>query len=145
MFWSHTCHFSAGGVWRAACRPLPVVSRLFIKCFASSPHVICDSLTDSPAGQSVRSRRILQDAHDGGRPCPSLLTQTKPCPISPCYTWVLSDWSSCTVEVFIILLYVFFCLLVEKNVKASSVQCKSLICLQGVFTLTNVTLAIEQK
>lgn len=51
------------------------------------------------AGQSVRTRRILQEAHDEGRPCPGPLTQTKPCPIRPCYTWLLSNWSSCTVEV----------------------------------------------
>ncbi|XP_056290680.1 thrombospondin type-1 domain-containing protein 7B isoform X1 [Pseudoliparis swirei] len=49
-------------------------------------------------GQSVRSRRILQEAHEEGRPCPQQLTQTKPCPIRPCYTWLLSDWSPCTVE-----------------------------------------------
>lgn len=51
------------------------------------------------AGQSVRSRRILHEAHEEGRPCPLQLTQTKPCPIRPCYTWLLSDWSPCTVEV----------------------------------------------
>uniref|UniRef100_A0AAQ4R7R8 Thrombospondin type-1 domain-containing protein 7A n=1 Tax=Gasterosteus aculeatus aculeatus TaxID=481459 RepID=A0AAQ4R7R8_GASAC len=49
-------------------------------------------------GQSVRSRRILHEAHEEGRPCPLQLTQTKPCPIRPCYTWLLSDWSPCTVE-----------------------------------------------
>lgn len=52
------------------------------------------------AGQSVRTRRILQEAHDEGRPCPNQLTQTKPCPIRPCYTWLLSDWFPCTVEVW---------------------------------------------
>lgn len=54
----------------------------------------------SSAGQSVRTRRILQEAHEEGRPCPNQLTQTKPCPIRPCYTWLLSDWSPCTVEVW---------------------------------------------
>lgn len=53
----------------------------------------------SSAGQSVRTRRILQEAHEEGRPCPNQLLQTKPCPIRPCYTWLLSDWSPCTVEV----------------------------------------------
>uniref|UniRef100_A0A3P8SWS5 Thrombospondin type 1 domain containing 7B n=1 Tax=Amphiprion percula TaxID=161767 RepID=A0A3P8SWS5_AMPPE len=37
-----------------------------------------------------------QEAHEEGRPCPNQLTQTKPCPIRPCYMWVLSDWSTCT-------------------------------------------------
>ncbi|KAM4608386.1 thrombospondin type-1 domain-containing protein 7B [Polymixia lowei] len=49
-------------------------------------------------GQTVRSRRILQQAHEEGRPCPTQLIQTRSCPIQPCYTWVLSDWSHCTVE-----------------------------------------------
>uniref|UniRef100_A0A674ML26 Thrombospondin type-1 domain-containing protein 7A n=1 Tax=Takifugu rubripes TaxID=31033 RepID=A0A674ML26_TAKRU len=47
---------------------------------------------------STRTRRILQEAHEEGRPCPSQLTQTKPCPIRPCYRWLLSDWSPCTLE-----------------------------------------------
>uniref|UniRef100_A0A672IN85 Thrombospondin, type I, domain containing 7Ba n=1 Tax=Salarias fasciatus TaxID=181472 RepID=A0A672IN85_SALFA len=34
----------------------------------------------------------------GGRPCPSQLTQIKLCPIRPCYMWLLSDWSPCTIE-----------------------------------------------
>uniref|UniRef100_A0A3B4YAH4 Thrombospondin type-1 domain-containing protein 7A n=1 Tax=Seriola lalandi dorsalis TaxID=1841481 RepID=A0A3B4YAH4_SERLL len=45
---------------------------------------------------TVRTRRILQEAHEEGRPCPNQLTQTKPCPIRPCYMWLLSDWSLCT-------------------------------------------------
>uniref|UniRef100_A0A671XNQ9 Thrombospondin type-1 domain-containing protein 7A n=1 Tax=Sparus aurata TaxID=8175 RepID=A0A671XNQ9_SPAAU len=50
-------------------------------------------------GHSARTRRVLQEAHEEGRPCPNQLTQTKPCPVRPCYTWLLSDWSPCTVEV----------------------------------------------
>ncbi|XP_062313300.1 thrombospondin type-1 domain-containing protein 7B [Osmerus eperlanus] len=49
-------------------------------------------------GQTVRFRTILQQAHDEGRPCPPLLSQTKPCPIRPCYTWLLGDRTPCTVE-----------------------------------------------
>lgn len=64
-------------------------SARFIVTFACLPCV----------GQSVRSRRILQDAQEEGRPCPNQLIQTKPCPIRPCYMWVLSDWSPCTVAV----------------------------------------------
>lgn len=75
----------------------------------------------------MRSRRILQDAHDEGRPCPSQLTQTKPCPIRPCYTWVLSEWSSCTVEVRTLLLGFFFLstflyLLAKEDVAATSYE-----------------------
>lgn len=53
----------------------------------------------SVAGVMTRTRSVLQQAHEEGRPCASQLSQTKPCPISPCYTWLLSDWSPCTVEV----------------------------------------------
>lgn len=62
--------------------------------------MVCRSRSRSSAGQSVRTRRILQEAHEEGRPCPNQLTQTKPCAIRPCYTWLLSDWSPCTVEVW---------------------------------------------
>lgn len=61
-----------------------------------------------PAGLTVRTRRILQEAHEEGRPCPSQPTQTKPCPIRPCYMWLLSDWSPCTVEVWQFLCDVIF-------------------------------------
>ncbi|KPP61776.1 hypothetical protein Z043_120086, partial [Scleropages formosus] len=46
----------------------------------------------------VRSRSVIQPAHEQGRPCPSQLSQTKPCPIRPCYSWLLSEWSSCRTE-----------------------------------------------
>ncbi|XP_066542938.1 thrombospondin type-1 domain-containing protein 7B [Hoplias malabaricus] len=49
-------------------------------------------------GVMSRSRRVLQEAHDEGRPCPSQLSQTKPCPVSPCYSWLLGDWTPCTVQ-----------------------------------------------
>ncbi|XP_047457726.1 thrombospondin type-1 domain-containing protein 7B isoform X2 [Mugil cephalus] len=70
-----------------------------VSCVLSewSPWAGC-SHTCGGQGQSVRTRRVLQEAHDEGRPCPNQLTQTKPCPIRPCYMWLLSDWSACTVE-----------------------------------------------
>ncbi|KAG7464148.1 hypothetical protein MATL_G00184190 [Megalops atlanticus] len=49
-------------------------------------------------GHMVRSRSVLQQAHEGGRPCPAQLSQTKPCPIRPCYRWALGEWSPCRVE-----------------------------------------------
>ncbi|XP_039883311.1 thrombospondin type-1 domain-containing protein 7B isoform X1 [Simochromis diagramma] len=69
-----------------------------VSCVLSewSPWAECSHSCGSQ-GQSVRSRRILQDAQEEGRPCPNQLIQTKPCPIRPCYMWVLSDWSPCTV------------------------------------------------
>ncbi|XP_068186329.1 thrombospondin type-1 domain-containing protein 7B [Antennarius striatus] len=70
-----------------------------VSCILSdwSPWAEC-SHTCGSQGQSVRTRRILQEAHEEGRPCPNQLIQIKPCPIRPCYTWLLSDWSSCIVE-----------------------------------------------
>ncbi|XP_037542046.1 thrombospondin type-1 domain-containing protein 7B [Nematolebias whitei] len=70
-----------------------------VSCILSdwSPWAEC-SHTCGSRGHSERSRRILQEAHEEGRPCPSQLSQTKPCPIRPCYMWLLSDWSPCTVE-----------------------------------------------
>ncbi|XP_072253400.1 thrombospondin type-1 domain-containing protein 7B [Leuresthes tenuis] len=70
-----------------------------VNCILSdwSPWAEC-SHTCGSQGQSVRTRRILQEAHEEGRPCPIRLTQTKPCPIRPCYVWLLSDWFPCTVE-----------------------------------------------
>nr|XP_023677065.1 thrombospondin type-1 domain-containing protein 7B-like isoform X1 [Paramormyrops kingsleyae] len=56
------------------------------------------SHTCGSQGQMVRSRTMLQQAHEEGRPCPSQLSQTKPCPIRPCYKWVLGKWSPCHVE-----------------------------------------------
>uniref|UniRef100_A0AAQ6I9L7 Thrombospondin type-1 domain-containing protein 7A n=1 Tax=Anabas testudineus TaxID=64144 RepID=A0AAQ6I9L7_ANATE len=71
-----------------------------VSCILSdwSPWAECSHTCGSQGKHYVRTRRILQEAHEEGRPCPSQLTQTKPCPIKPCYTWLLSDWSSCTVE-----------------------------------------------
>ncbi len=51
------------------------------------------------SGQMTRSRVVLQPAGEGGRPCPSQLSQTRPCPIRPCYSWILGDWRPCRVEV----------------------------------------------
>ncbi|XP_024919574.1 thrombospondin type-1 domain-containing protein 7B [Cynoglossus semilaevis] len=70
-----------------------------VSCLLSdwSPWAECSRTCGSRA-QSLRTRRILQEAHEEGRPCPSQLTQTKPCPIKPCYMWLLTDWSRCVVE-----------------------------------------------
>ncbi|XP_029315244.1 thrombospondin type-1 domain-containing protein 7B isoform X2 [Cottoperca gobio] len=70
-----------------------------VSCLLSewSPWAECSHTCGNQA-QSVRTRRILQEAHEEGRPCPNQLTHTKPCTIRPCYRWLLSDWSPCTVE-----------------------------------------------
>ncbi|XP_043930899.1 thrombospondin type-1 domain-containing protein 7B [Protopterus annectens] len=49
-------------------------------------------------GHMTHSRHVVLEAQGEGRPCPLQNTQYKPCPIKPCYSWVLGKWSSCTVE-----------------------------------------------
>ncbi|KAK1789123.1 hypothetical protein P4O66_015074, partial [Electrophorus voltai] len=49
-------------------------------------------------GVMLRTRRVLHEAHEEGRPCAFQLSQTKPCPIRPCYSWLLGAWSPCHVE-----------------------------------------------
>ncbi|XP_035379499.1 thrombospondin type-1 domain-containing protein 7B isoform X3 [Electrophorus electricus] len=49
-------------------------------------------------GVMLRTRRVLHEAHEEGRPCAFQLSQTKPCPIRPCYSWLLGAWSPCRVE-----------------------------------------------
>uniref|UniRef100_A0A8C4QZI4 Spondin-like TSP1 domain-containing protein n=1 Tax=Eptatretus burgeri TaxID=7764 RepID=A0A8C4QZI4_EPTBU len=50
------------------------------------------------AGSRQRSRHELVSPRGGGRPCPSQLEQSKPCPARPCFRWQLSHWSDCRVE-----------------------------------------------
>ncbi|XP_064167589.1 thrombospondin type-1 domain-containing protein 7B isoform X1 [Anguilla rostrata] len=70
-----------------------------VSCLLSewSPWTEC-SHTCGNQGHMLRSRRVLQQAREEGRPCPSQLSQIKPCPIRPCYRWVLGEWSPCHVE-----------------------------------------------
>ncbi|KAA0707575.1 Thrombospondin type-1 domain-containing protein 7B [Triplophysa tibetana] len=56
------------------------------------------SHTCGSQSQMTRTRIVLQSAGEGGRPCPSQLSQTRSCPIRPCYSWRLGDWSPCRVE-----------------------------------------------
>lgn len=46
-----------------------------------------------------RTRFIMLPSQGEGRPCPPELTQQKACPVTPCYSWVLSNWSACKLEV----------------------------------------------
>ncbi|XP_035379035.1 thrombospondin type-1 domain-containing protein 7B [Electrophorus electricus] len=62
-----------------------------------SPWSEC-SHTCGAQSKMTRSRVVLQQAVEGGRPCSSQLSQTKACPIRPCYSWELGEWSACTVE-----------------------------------------------
>ncbi|CAL8267595.1 unnamed protein product [Lota lota] len=70
-----------------------------VSCLLSdwSPWTEC-SHTCGNEGQTMRSRRVLHPAEEEGRPCPGQLLQTRSCPIRPCYSWLLSPWSQCTVE-----------------------------------------------
>uniref|UniRef100_A0A8C9SRK1 Thrombospondin type-1 domain-containing protein 7A n=1 Tax=Scleropages formosus TaxID=113540 RepID=A0A8C9SRK1_SCLFO len=70
-----------------------------VNCLLSdwSPWNQC-SHTCGTQGQMMRSRSVMQQAHEEGRPCPSQLSQFKPCPIRPCYKWILGPWSLCRVQ-----------------------------------------------
>lgn len=45
-----------------------------------------------------RTRFIIMPTQGDGRRCPTELTQQKPCPVTPCYSWVLGNWSACKLE-----------------------------------------------
>ncbi|XP_075443351.1 thrombospondin type-1 domain-containing protein 7A [Ascaphus truei] len=50
------------------------------------------------AGKMIRKRIVIQPFQGDGRPCPSQMEQTKPCPVKPCYRWQYGRWSMCKVE-----------------------------------------------
>ncbi|XP_053570076.1 thrombospondin type-1 domain-containing protein 7A [Bombina bombina] len=50
------------------------------------------------AGRMVRKRSAIQPSQGDGRPCPSQMEQSKPCPVKPCYRWQYGRWSVCEVE-----------------------------------------------
>ncbi|KAK2500513.1 hypothetical protein MC885_018386 [Smutsia gigantea] len=49
-------------------------------------------------GRMSRTRFIIMPTQGEGRPCPTDLTQWKTCPVAPCYSWVLGNWSACKLE-----------------------------------------------
>ncbi|XP_028837445.1 thrombospondin type-1 domain-containing protein 7B isoform X3 [Denticeps clupeoides] len=85
---------SLGGELQAACEVSCPVN-----CLLSvwSPWSEC-SHTCGNQSQMLRSRVVVQEPGEGGQPCPLQLSQTKPCPIMPCYYWLLGDWSPCQIE-----------------------------------------------
>uniref|UniRef100_A0A8C3XB83 Thrombospondin type-1 domain-containing protein 7B n=1 Tax=Catagonus wagneri TaxID=51154 RepID=A0A8C3XB83_9CETA len=56
------------------------------------------SQTCGHGGRISRTRFIIMPTQGEGRPCPTELTQQKSCPVTPCYSWVLSNWSACKLE-----------------------------------------------
>lgn len=50
-------------------------------------------------GKMIRRRTVTQPFQGDGRPCPSLMEQSKPCPVKPCYRWQYGQWSPCQVQV----------------------------------------------
>ncbi|XP_041421849.1 thrombospondin type-1 domain-containing protein 7A isoform X2 [Xenopus laevis] len=49
-------------------------------------------------GKMLRNRTVIQPSQGDGRPCPSQMEQSKPCPVKPCYRWQYGRWSLCKVE-----------------------------------------------
>lgn len=62
-----------------------------------SPWSEC-SQTCGLTGKMIRRRRVTQPFQGDGRPCPSLMEQSKPCPVKPCYHWQYGQWSPCQVQ-----------------------------------------------
>ncbi|KAM5279638.1 thrombospondin type-1 domain-containing protein 7B [Ctenodactylus gundi] len=56
------------------------------------------SQTCGQGGRMSRTRFVIMPTQGEGRPCPTELTQQKTCPVSPCYSWVLGNWSACKLE-----------------------------------------------
>ncbi|XP_040827450.1 thrombospondin type-1 domain-containing protein 7B [Ochotona curzoniae] len=56
------------------------------------------SQTCGQEGRMSRTRFIIMPTQGEGRPCPTELTQQKTCPVTPCYSWVLGNWSTCKLE-----------------------------------------------
>ncbi|XP_066202247.1 thrombospondin type-1 domain-containing protein 7B [Saccopteryx leptura] len=56
------------------------------------------SQTCGHGGRMSRTRFIMLPTQGEGRPCPTELLQQKTCPVTPCYSWVLSNWSACKLE-----------------------------------------------
>ncbi|KAI5186224.1 Thrombospondin Type-1 Domain-Containing Protein 7B [Manis pentadactyla] len=56
------------------------------------------SQTCGHGGLMSRTRFIIMPTQGEGRPCPTELTQQKTCPVTPCYSWVLGNWSACKLE-----------------------------------------------
>ncbi|XP_029444834.1 thrombospondin type-1 domain-containing protein 7A isoform X2 [Rhinatrema bivittatum] len=50
------------------------------------------------SGKMLRRRTVTQPFQGDGRPCPSQMEQSKPCPVKPCYQWKYGQWSECKVE-----------------------------------------------
>ncbi|XP_028003996.2 thrombospondin type-1 domain-containing protein 7B [Eptesicus fuscus] len=56
------------------------------------------SQTCGHGGRMSRTRFIMLPTQGEGRPCSPELAQQKACPVTPCYSWVLSNWSACKLE-----------------------------------------------
>ncbi|XP_012505956.1 PREDICTED: thrombospondin type-1 domain-containing protein 7B [Propithecus coquereli] len=56
------------------------------------------SQTCGHGGRMSRTRFIIMPTQGEGRPCPTELNQQKTCPVTPCYSWVLGNWSACKLE-----------------------------------------------
>ncbi|ELK12543.1 Thrombospondin type-1 domain-containing protein 7A [Pteropus alecto] len=62
-----------------------------------SPWSEC-SQTCGLTGKMIRRRTVTQPFQGDGRPCPTLMEQSKPCPVKPCYRWQYGQWSPCQVQ-----------------------------------------------
>ncbi|ESO93479.1 hypothetical protein LOTGIDRAFT_119061, partial [Lottia gigantea] len=61
-------------------------------------------------GTSTRYRTMIQSPIGNGRKCPDKFKQTRPCFLTGCYYWKVSEWSTCIKEVtsFVIQFILFY-------------------------------------
>ncbi|XP_074071171.1 thrombospondin type-1 domain-containing protein 7B [Macrotis lagotis] len=84
-------------------RPMKMSLRCLVECAVNcqlsewTTWTEC-SQTCGHGGRMSRTRFIIMPAQGEGRPCPMELTQQKNCPVKPCYSWVMGDWSACKLE-----------------------------------------------
>uniref|UniRef100_A0A6I8P9R6 Complement component C9 n=1 Tax=Ornithorhynchus anatinus TaxID=9258 RepID=A0A6I8P9R6_ORNAN len=84
-------------------KPSPLSSRCLVECVVDcrlSPWSSWSQCSQSCGltGHMSRTRQVVLQPQGEGRPCPPRLSQIKPCPVKPCYAWLVGGWSPCTVE-----------------------------------------------
>eukprot|EP00090_Calanus_glacialis_P045441 TRINITY_DN8432_c0_g1_i1.p1 TRINITY_DN8432_c0_g1~~TRINITY_DN8432_c0_g1_i1.p1 ORF type:complete len:1537 (-),score=130.83 TRINITY_DN8432_c0_g1_i1:368-4978(-) len=90
------------------CVNIAIAGETEVSCNADCP-VDCSLSPWSPWDESscqcdlvltnlTRHRFVVVSPSATGRPCPSKLSQNKPCPSDPCYKWNKTPWSECQLQ-----------------------------------------------
>ncbi|KAK4305670.1 hypothetical protein Pmani_022453 [Petrolisthes manimaculis] len=85
-------------------RPSPVETWCYVDCPIDCEVTPWTPWDDSKCscgekpGEMTRRRYLAVNPSESGRPCPSHLEETRPCPALPCYTWERGPWSQCHLQ-----------------------------------------------